>query len=192
MAGFFTKLPVTKLWGATKKKLEETPEGEGLHSKSNLTGTQQKYLKDYLHGLRGANEQGFDTLNGLLNYEPEGQAELEAPIMERWEQQLLPSILERFQGMGNNKASSGLNQTLSQGARGVSQDVAQLRAQLMQHATGVRQNALQSLTGMTSQGLNPSYNQSYYQQGQQNWLQQVLPLIAQFGGKAISGGMGGV
>ena len=100
--------------------------------------------------------------------------------------------LERFQGMGNNKASSGLNQTLSQGARGVSQDVAQLRAQLMQHATGVRQNALQSLTGMTSQGLNPSYNQSYYQQGQQNWLQQVLPLIAQFGGKAISGGMGGV
>ena len=122
---------------------------------------------------------------------------MEAPALEQWEQQVIPSIMERF---ANSGGSSGLNQMLSQGARGVTTDLAAMRnqnrwnrAQLMSqnrgNLLGAKQNALNSLLNLNQLGLNPGYKQTYYQQGQPNWFQQIAPSVAGAAGKAAIGAM---
>jgi len=141
----------------------------------------------------------IDELSEGLGLEEltEDTSAMEAPILEQWEQQVIPSILERF---SNSGGSSGLNQMLSQGARGVSKDIAAMRnqnqwnrAQLMSqnrgNLLGAKQNALNSLLNLNQLGLNPGYKQTYYQQGQPNWFQQIAPSVAGAAGKAAIGAM---
>ena len=193
-----------------KKKLEERPKGEGLKSTWNISDTQKRSLYDLLKRTKPLNKQSTDILSQLLGMYIDALSEglgledltedtsaMEAPILEQWEQQVIPSIMERF---ANSGGSSGLNQMLSQGARGVTTDLAAMRnqnkwnrAQLMSqnrgNLLGAKQNALNSLLNLNQLGLNPAYKQTYYQQGQPNWFQQIAPAIASAAGKAAIGAM---
>lgn len=59
----------------------------------------------------------------------------EQPLMEQFEEQIVPGIAERFAGVGAG-SSSGLNQALAQAAKGLSSQLGAQRAGLMQSTLG--------------------------------------------------------
>lgn len=208
--GLLSWLNPLKPFQYAKKKLEEGPKGSGIKSTWNISDTQKRSLYDLLKRTKPLNKQSTNVLSQLLGMDIDALSEglgledltddfsaMEAPALEQWEQQVIPSIMERF---ANSGGSSGLNQMLSQGARGVTTDLAAMRnqnrwnrAQLMSqnrgNLLGAKQNALNSLLNLNQLGLNPGYKQTYYQQGQPNWFQQIAPSVAGAAGKAAIGAM---
>ncbi len=117
---------------------------------SNLDPKQKKLLSNYLSRLGKNQGRGFHVLNKLLQTNPPSKfrpekfefpefqepeegfkyQELENPILEKWQSQILPSIMERFASFGNRN-SSGLQQTLGQAGRGVARDLGTLYADIL-------------------------------------------------------------
>lgn len=143
----------------------------------------QKYLFRTGGGLgkQPTYKAGRNYLMDLLSGEPEAFANFEAPYMQNFEEQILPSIANRFAGMGTGASglsSSGFQQTLAQAGRGLQKDLAAMRSglqmqaipQAYQFAQGPLQNQLQAM--------NWSPYQTTFQQGQPGMydaLGQVLP-----------------
>lgn len=208
---------------------------EGMH-RFNLLNSRQKRLLSKLIGKADRRERyAFDALKQMLRTKgkefnapsfkkPKVGFEydaLEAPILERWESQILPSIMERF-ASGGNKNSSGLQQTLGQAGRGVTRDLASIYGNLLNSQAGMRnqnawnainlknqnfwnkvqmtQNAkvgaMKDLFNMNQNLLNPSYATPYYQQPSPGIFGQLAPgLGAALGNFALNqfagGGAGG-
>jgi len=110
----------------------------------------------------------------------------EQPLMNQFNQQIIPQIAERFGGIGAG-SSSGLNQTLAQAGSTLSQKIAALRGGLMMQGTGqALQYANQPYANqLQSFQYNPYSN--YMQQGSEG----MLPGLLQAGGTAVGGMFGG-
>ena len=106
---------------------------------------QMQAFNDILQQAQGGNKNAFNYLNSILSDEEGAFEDFERPYQEQFQQQTVPSILERFSGAGA-RSSSGLNQTLGQAARGLSGDLAAQRAQL-------KNSAIQQLLNYTNTGL---------------------------------------
>ena len=130
---------------------------------------QRAYLNQLLQGAQSGNQNAMQYLNSILSNDEQAYNDFEAPEMQRFQQQTVPGIMERFSGMGA-QSSSALNQTLGQAGQDLSLGLAQQRA-------GLKQNALQQLLGMGQQGLTP---QHYYTKGgQQSLWGQLAPAASQ-------------
>jgi len=131
-----------------------------------------------LSQLMQAMPQGFEYLQNILSDDPDAMQQFEAPMMQQFERDVLPTISERFAGMGSGGAqdSSGFQQTLGQAGKDLSTQLAQLRAQLKGQAMG-------QLSGMTGQGFTPSF-ETTYQQPQMGLLGGLLGGLGQGAGKS--------
>lgn len=178
-------------------------------------GTGLSALTDYLFGSGGQPEQqqqinrynpqqqnalsqilGMAT-NNLQN--PQGTkfdfAPMRAQAERRFNEQTVPSILERFNAMGGGR-SSGLAQILGQAGAGLQGDLAAQEQQFGLQQQGMdlnRQSLNQALLGL---GLTPQFDtqirpreQSGAEAGIQN-LSSLLPLLFMLGGQSGFGGMG--
>jgi len=178
------------------------------------TGQQQDLLSNLLSGLGqgGLGGQGYQAaiqnLLGILQGSPESFQALEAPARTAFEQQTVPSILERFSGAGA-RSSSGLQQTLGQAGSQLEQGLASQRAGMQQNAAsqllgnfmnqanlGLGTNTFENvyrpgqsgIFGQLGQALSPalgSFGQGYGQSlglGQSTGINNVLQLLAQLGG----------
>lgn len=132
-----------------------------------------------LQAMERLRQSGLDILaNPSAGFEPIAQQ-----ARTRFGQQTVPMLAERFLGSGQNLASSGLTQQLSQAGAGLDEALAAMQAQYgMQN----RAQGLQAL-GM---GLQPQY-QFFQTPEQQGLLAQLLPLALQAGLGYLTGGGSG-
>ena len=177
-----------------------------------ISGRQKHFLAPLQRALKGLNVRGRAQLRGLMSYkspqlQPYQFEDIEKPALEQWEQQVIPSILERFAGAGALN-SSGLQQTLGQAAKGLETNLAANRAQanMNRDVTNlsakmnqpiIRQNALNQLQALNQLGLMQTHGR-YVQQGapaQQGFLGNIAPIFGAAAGAGVGipgvGGAGG-
>lgn len=116
-----------------------------LRQYQKYTPQQQAYRNNMLSQVQGLTPSGFDYLRGILSNDPSAFEDYEAPAMQQFQEEIIPSILERFSGMGA-RSSSALNQTLGRAGQTLSTN---LNAQRQQ----ARQNALEQLMRLAGVGL---------------------------------------
>lgn len=144
-----------------------------------LNEDQQRLLSQMMPHLGRGQESGLNYINQILSNDPEAMRAFEAPYMRQFQQDIVPAISERFAGMGTGGtlSSSGLDQSLGQAGRELSENLASLRANL-------KQNALGSLQGLTSQAMRPTF-ETVYHQPQAGYLGGLLGGLGQGAGQMM-------
>jgi len=154
--GFFDFLTGT---GGKLKQAKVSPEAqEALEQllKGGIT-------EDELYNLGG------DYLKQLFSGD---YAAFEAPLIEQFEQQIVPGIAERFAGVGG-MSSSGLNLALAEAAKGLSTQLGAQRAGLMQSTLGQALGYAEAPYQQMAKGLQLQPEQ-YYQPGRFGLLSELL------------------
>lgn len=139
---------------------------------------QQNSLQQLLEQLGGPQGSGLDYLQQILSGDEGAFSEFEAPYKRQFEQEIAPGLAERFAGMGTggSLSSSGFQNSLAQGGRELSENLAALRGNL-------KQNALGQLQGFMQSAFRPSF-ENVYQQPRSGLLQGIGQGAAQGIGQA--------
>lgn len=162
--------------------------GEKTEQFQNFTPSQQSAFQDLLAGGQSGLPGGFDFLQSILGQSPEAMSQFEAPTRRAFQEQTLPSIAERFTGMGAQK-SSAFGQQLGQAGQRLEESLAAQRGQRSFDALNQLQNLLG--TGLTQQfenvfrpattgllgGLLEGAGQGVGQAGGVAALMKLLPLL---------------
>lgn len=135
------------------------------------TDEQSDFLDYILQQSQGNLPQAFKYLEGILGDEEGAYEDFEAPAMQQFEQEIIPSILERFSGMGA-RSSSALNQTLGQAGKELSTNLSAQRA-------GLKNNALQNLMNFAQMGMQ-SKKTPYVKKGSPGFLDMAAPAAGNF------------
>jgi len=122
--------------------------GEKTEQFQNFTPEQQGSLNEILGGARSQLPSGFDFLSSILSGSPEAQARFEAPARRAFAEETLPSIAERFTGLGAQK-SSAFGQQLGKAGAALEENLAAQRAGRSFDALSQLQQLLG--TGLTQQ-----------------------------------------
>lgn len=107
-----------------------------LQQMPTMTPEQQQALSRVLTQGLETNplyQQGSSYLQQLLSGSPEAFSAFEAPYMRQFQEEIIPSIAERFGGIGG-LSSSGFQQTLGRAGSGLQEQLAALRSGLQQQA----------------------------------------------------------
>ena len=162
------------LWGKEAKVRQAT----------TMTPQQQAYQAQALKGAQEGLGPGMQYLMSILQDDPQTYSDFEAPMQRQFEQQVIPTIAERFAGMGSGGAvgSSGMNLAMAQAGREYSQDIAQLRAKL-------KSQALDQLRGLSDQGMQSQFT-NIYEPAQAGAAQGIVTGLAQGAGMAMMPGAG--
>ena len=141
-----------------------------IQQQSTLTSGQSALLEQLTGGLQQPQMEGLNLLQMLLSGDSELTEQFEKPLMEMFEQQIIPGIAERFGGLGAQE-SSGFGQTLGGAGAGLAAQLGAMRGQL-------RTGALSQLQGLLGMGMG--------RQGFENILRPQQPGL--FHG--LAGGVG--
>ncbi len=166
----------------------ETLFGSPDKTVSTLDKNQQQMQDQYTKGIQSnpLYQQGNDFLMKLLSGDT---SQFEQPLMQQFEQQIIPGIAERFAGMGTGAgagSSSGLNNSLAQAGQNLTGQLGALKGGLqMQGLQGALQYAQQPFTNQLG-GMN--VNTQAYQPGTQGLVSPLLQ--AAVGGMSSGFGMG--
>lgn len=153
--------------------LEEFFSGRGpqTHQLSTVTPQQENVLNQLLGSVPS-------QLLQSLSFEPIAQA-----AQQRFQQQTLPTIAERFGSM-NAKRSSGYNQAIANAMENLQTNLAGQQAQFQQQG----QSVLANLLGL---GLRPQF-ENVFEPGQESGLtsllREILPMAARAGIGYATGG----
>lgn len=155
-----------------------------------FTGQQQDVQNQILQQLLQANPQIFEYLTQLLQGSPESTAAFEEPYLRQFKRQIVPGLAEQFgasAGSHGSLSSSGLNQSLSQGATDLQTNLASLRE-------GLRGQAINQLQSFLNPGFQSSF-QNIYHPPTEGFFNKFLGSFAggagQGLGRSLFGGFGG-
>lgn len=149
-----------------------------IQAMPSFSPEQQQMLGQLIQGLQGGGTGGGPLGGGLQHLQQllgGGDESFEKPAMRQFQEQIVPSIAERFSGMGAGaQQSSAFGQQLGAAGAGLSENLAQQRE-------GLKTQGLSQLMKMLGIGMQSPFQ---YQQipGQQGGLQSL------FGG--LGGGLG--
>jgi len=153
-----------------------------------LFGTDDKFKQ--FSTLGQPQRQGLDQLFGsslqqlLQGGGPGGFAPIAQQEMQRFQQDIIPSLAERFTSMGSGaQRSSGFNQALGGASTQLGTNLAALGAQ---HQLAQRGQALQGL----QLGLTPQ-TERFFMPGRQGFMNALAPGLGQGIGMGLTGGLGG-
>ena len=150
-----------------------------------MSGGQQDLLTQLLQGLSGGGTGGGALGGGLQGLQQllSGDTEaFEKPLMSQFFQQTVPSIAERFTGMGAGaQGSSAFTQQLGQAGAGLSEQLGALRG-------GLQQQGLGQLSGLLGAGLGARPFETTFRPGTQGFLGALAPGLGQAAGQV--GGFG--
>ncbi len=148
------------------------------HQVSTQTQGQQGLQQQLQQGLQGgqSNIPGMGYLQQLMSDDPSAFEAYEKPMMNQFNQEIIPGIAERFSGMGMGSRNSGAFQQQVAGAAG------RLSENLGAQRSNLRQGAMQQLMGMYGQAMQPSFQNI----GQPNY--GIVPGI--LGGMGAGAGYG--
>lgn len=140
-----------------------------------FTPQQQQLQGQLLGGVQNTLPQGFEMLQNLLSGSPEALKAFQAPAMRQFQEDILPSIAERFTGMDGQK-SNAFGQQLGKAGAGLAENLSAQKANL-------GTNALTQLQGLLGGALTPSF-ENIFRPGTQgfvgemgNTLATLLPLF---------------
>lgn len=137
---------------------------------------QQQFIAETLEQARQGNRLAMDYIKKILSDDPEAFADFERPYMEQFQQETIPNILERINDRGGmNKNSGAVTQQLAQAGRGLSSNLAAMRANL-------KQNAVQGLQNYSQLGLQ-QLSDPYLQGGRKG----AFSLLSQGAGAGYGG-----
>ena len=154
-----------------------------------MTGQQQDFLSQILSMLQGGQGgvgMGIGNLQQLLSGSPEAFAAFEAPAKRQFEQEIIPSLSERFSSLGQGaQQSSAFGQQLGQAGAGLSENLAAMRAAL-------QQNAISQLMGLGQSALGQRPFENIYtpKSRSSGLFGSLAPGIGQGIGTGLGGGMG--
>lgn len=153
---------------------------------STLNPAQERMMSQYEKGIQSnpLYQQGSDFLQKLLSGDT---SMFEQPLMQQFEQQIIPGIAERFAGMGTGAGaggSSAMYNSMGQAGNNLMGQLGAMKGNMQMQGLGqalqYSQQPYQNMLG----GLN--VNTQAYQPGSQGMLAPILSAVA--GG--LSGGMG--
>lgn len=121
-----------------------------------LNQGQQNVQNQLTNRLPGSNNAAFDWLNSILEDDEGALEDFQRPILENYNENIIPNLMEKFGGIGA-KSSSAFNQTLAKQGRKLAGDLSTQRA-------GLKNNAVTALQNYSGQALNQSQGK-YNQQG---------------------------
>lgn len=122
--------------------------GEKTEQFQRYTPSQQSAFNELLSGGQSGLPSGFDFLQSILNQSPDAINQFEAPTRRAFAEQTIPTIAEKFSGMGAQK-SSAFGQQLGQAGQRLEESLAAQRGQRSFDALNQLQNLLG--TGLTQQ-----------------------------------------
>ena len=164
---------------------------ESVMQTPQFTPGQMQLFETLLGQSQKGAGQSFDFLSRLLAGDEELLRSLEAPSIRAFEEQIAPSIAERFTSAGaGGRGSSAFQQQISTAG-------SRLAQQLGEQRTGLRMSALDRMLQQVQAPLQyKPYSQSFIQR-QPGFLEQLLlqaPKIAQqvAGDYMKAGAMGGI
>lgn len=153
---------------------------------------QQEGLNQLLQNPLASNplyQQGSNFLQKLLGGGQEAYQQFEQPLLDQFQQQIVPQIAERFAGMGTGSgalSSSGLNQSLAHGMQNLGSILGQQRANLTSSLIPqAGQYAQQPISNLLS-ALGIRSFQPYQTSGSQG----LIPPLAAGALGGITGGLG--
>ena len=129
---------------------------------------------------------GSNWLQNILSGSPEAFQAFEAPLMNQFNEQIVPAIAERFGAIAGNRGSSGLSNSLAQAARGLSTDIAGVRAGLQQGAAGQALNYAQQPYSNMLSGFGIQSFENNERPGREGLISPILSGI----GAAFAGPVG--
>jgi len=164
--------------------------GDRFEQIPTVTGGQQNILDQILGGLSGGGfgegplGAGLQNLMQLLSGSPEALEAFQAPALRQFEEQIVPSIAERFSGLGAQR-SSAFPQALSQAG-------ASLAEQLSAQRAGLQSGALSQLQSLLGLGLQPQFQLASIP-GQEGLFQKFAgglgEILGGLGKKALGAGL---
>ena len=133
-------------------------------------------------GAQGG-EAGIQHFLDILSNKPEAFQAFEAPYKRQFEEQVIPGIAEQFAGQGA-MSSSAFPLAAAQAGKGLTEDLASMRAGLQQNAAS---SLLGTLQGLSSLGLGAQpYGYLQKQQKAPSFLSQFGSGLGQGAGSILS------
>lgn len=169
--------------------------GSDMKKVPTMTGGQSNLLEELLGMLSGQGQlgqgygQGLSNLQEMLDPSSAAYQRFEAPYMQKFQQETIPGIAERFAGvspMGGGLSSSGFGQSLSAAGGQLQTQLAGMKSNLQRQAIQDILNQYQQMSG-SALGQRPFG----YQQPTQGFLSQFLGNAAQAAPQAAQMMMGG-
>lgn len=117
-----------------------------IQEHQNYQPNQLELINSIIEQAKAGNKSALDWINNILSDEEGAFEDYERPFMEHFNETIVPSIMERFRG-GGSKNSSGLQQSLAQGARGLQTQLAGQRSSLKEQAINALRNYNQTALG---------------------------------------------
>lgn len=135
----------------------------------------------------GLYNRGYNYLKDLFSPDSEAMAAFEAPYLRQFNEEIIPSIAERFTQLGaGSQSSSAFNQALAQQAGSLQERLASLR-------TGMQMSALPQALGYAQAPVQSYFNRASLALGSPGIQQMAIPNTPGFGqqfGGALAGGLG--
>ena len=149
--------------------------GEKTEQFQRYTPEQEDVLNQLLGGGGQQLPQAFDFLKNILSQDPETMKQFQAPAMREFQEDIIPSIAERFSGLDAQK-SSAFGQQLGKAGAGLEERLSAQRA-------GLGGQAISQLQSLLGGGLGPRFDtavrpgQPGLAQAGIGGLAQLLPLL---------------
>lgn len=159
--------------------------GEEMRQIPRFTSQQEQVLNQLLGGVQQQIPQQLQFLQSILGQSPEAMGRFEAPALRQFEEEILPSIAERFTGQfgEGSQRSSAFGQVLGQAGAGLAEN---LQAQ----RSGLSFDALRNLQSLLGTGLTPQFEQAY-SPPQKGFLSSLATGAGGVAGTALAGPLGG-
>jgi hypothetical protein len=133
-----------------KGKAMAVPKGYSQYSLPTMGG-EQKQIYDLFKGqLSGGLPQAFQQLFGMSQGNEDVFSKLEAPLLNKFNREILPGIANRYAGSGIS-GSSGLQNSLASAATDLGTNLQAQRAQMMQQSMRDVLGLGEHLLGMPTQ-----------------------------------------
>jgi len=134
-------------------------EGEKTQQFQRLNPQQQQLANLLSGGAQQVVPQGFDFLSQLLSPQVLNNEMYERPAMRQFEEEILPSIAERFTQFGSgSQRSSAFGQQLGQAGSALAERLAAGRLGRQQSQQQLGLAGLDQLQGLLGHGLNPQFD----------------------------------
>lgn len=158
-----------------KEKMQQVP---------TITGGQSSLLDMLTKQLGGPISQGIGSLSSLASGSPESLEAFRAPLMRQFNEQIVPSLAERFTGMGAGaQNSSAFGQQLAGAGTRLSEGLSSQKSQL-------QQQALSQLFGLLSPALGTRSFENVLRPGTSGFLGSMMPGLSQGLGTGLGQGFG--
>lgn len=178
LGGGLAGLGLPSLFSSKSKSQPGVPEGYEQYSLPTMGGGQQDIYNLLSTQFKGGAGDVYQRLFGLAQGDQGQFAQMEAPALRQFQQQIAPQIAQRYAGSGIG-ASSGMQNALASAGGNLAENLQANRMNLMQQS-------IRDVLGL-GEHLLGTQTQQYGLVKKDNPLNQLMQLLGVVGSGAASG-----